>query len=122
MRLEHIGIQANNVDILAKWYCKILDLKIWKKLEKEGRPPVYYLKSNGGTTIEILPTKNERKQRELEDPGFSHVGIIVDNFDKTSSYLESKGIKLMGVRDTSAGWKIGYLKDPEGNTLEIVQR
>jgi catechol 2,3-dioxygenase-like lactoylglutathione lyase family enzyme len=72
--------------------------------------------------IEILPTTKERKNRVLEDQGFSHIGIVVDNFDDFASYLKSKGISLHDVRYTSAGWKIGYFEDPEGNVLEIVQR
>jgi catechol-2,3-dioxygenase len=122
MKLEHVGIYAKNAEALAKWYISILNLKVTRKLEKPGRPPIYFLKSNEGLEIEILPTTKEGKPRDLEDKGFSHIGIVVEDFDTLASQLESKGISIHGVRYTSAGWKIGYFKDPEGNILEIVQR
>jgi catechol 2,3-dioxygenase-like lactoylglutathione lyase family enzyme len=122
MKLEHLGIYAKDCEALASWYRIFLNLKVVRKLEKSGRPPIYFLKSNESMEIEILPTTKERKNRVLEDQGFSHIGIVVDNFDDFASYLKSKGISLHDVRYTSAGWKIGYFEDPEGNVLEIVQR
>jgi len=120
--LEHIGIYAKDVEALKNWYCDVLGLKVIKKLERPGRPPVYFLSGEEGLIVEILPTTSERKERSLEDPGFSHIGLAVDNFDYVKTCLESKGIQLSGVRVTSAGWKIGYFKDPEGNVLEIVEK
>lgn len=122
MKIEHLGIYAINVNALVNWYHKVLNLTVAMKLEKPGRPPIYFLKPKEGCQIEILPTPKERKKRELEEPGFSHIGIVVENFDEFVSYLDSKGISLHGVRRTSKGWKIGYFEDPEGNTLEVVQR
>jgi catechol-2,3-dioxygenase len=122
MKLEHVGIYAKDVEALAKWYITVLNLKVTRKLEKPGRPPIYFLKSDEGLEIEILPTIKEGKTRDLEDKGLSHIGIVVEDFDTVASQLASKGISLHGVRYTSIGWKIGYFEDPEGNILEIVQR
>lgn len=120
---EHVGIYAKDVEAVKQWYCDVLGFKVVRKLEKAGRPPIYFLaKEEGGLMIEILPTTAERKERELMDPGYSHIALIVDSFDEVASYLRSKGISLFGVRMTSVGWKIGYFKDPEGNILELVKR
>lgn len=122
MRFEHIGIYAKDVDALAKWYCDVLGLNVVRKLEKAGRPPIYFLGSPEGFEVEILPSAADRKERGVEDPGFSHIGIVVQNFDETASYLQSKGSAPFGVKRTSMNWQIGYAKDPEGNVLEIVKR
>ena len=123
MKLEHVGIYAKDVEVMRQWYCEVLGLKVIRKLEKAGRPPIYFLSGEeGGLIIEILPTTAERKERELMDPGYSHVALEVDDFDEVESYLRSKGVELFGVRMTSVGWKIGYFKDPEGNILELVKR
>jgi len=121
--IEHIGIYARDVERLAKWYQDVLGFKIIRVLEKPGRPPIYFLGyENCGCIIEILPTQKEGKGRELNDPGFSHIGIVVDDFEKAIDHLKSKGVEVFGVRKTSAGWMIGYFRDPEGNILEIVKR
>jgi len=121
-KAEHIGIYAKDSESLNKWYCDTLGFIVTRKLEKPSRPTIYFLKSGEGLQIEILPTTKEWRKRGLEEPGFRHIGIEVDDFEKAASDLKSKGISLHNVRITGKGWKIGYLEDPEGNVLEIVQR
>ncbi|MGD8813205.1 MAG: VOC family protein [Anaerolineales bacterium] len=122
MFAEHIGIYAGDPVELAKWYIEIFGLDIVRTLEKEGRPPIYFLQADQGMVIEILPSKTQRPARELTDPGYSHIGFIVDDFDQASATLKEKGVSLFNVRQTSNGWTIGYFNDPEGNRLEIVYR
>ncbi|MBW2121499.1 MAG: VOC family protein [Deltaproteobacteria bacterium] len=122
MRVEHLGIYANDSEGLSRWYREKLGFSVVRKLEKEGRPPIYFLEGEGGWQIEILPSPSPPHKRELTDPGYSHVGLVVEDFDRTAGLLQSKGISLHDVRDTSNGWKIGYFEDPEGNRLEIVYR
>jgi glyoxylase I family protein len=122
MYAEHVGLYAGDPVELAKWYIEMLGFEVVRTLEKEGRPPIYFLKGNRGLVIEILPTGGTRSGRELSDPGYSHIGIVVEDFDQAASSLKSKGISLFDVRQTSNGWTIGYFDDPEGNRLEIVCR
>ncbi len=122
MKVEHLGIYATDPEGLSRWYRERLGLSVIRKLEKEGRPPIFFLKGKTGWEIEILPSPSSPRKRELEDPGYSHIGIVVEDFDQTAAFLKSKGVPLHDVRETSIGWKIGYFEDPEGNRLEIVHR
>ena len=122
MRLEHFGIYARDTEALANWYVNTLGFRVVRTLEKEGRPPIYFLAAEGDSEIEILPTQEAHAKRTLNQGGFSHLGLIIDDFEETEAYLNSQGIRLEGVRDTSNGWKIGYLQDPEGNVIELVRR
>jgi catechol 2,3-dioxygenase-like lactoylglutathione lyase family enzyme len=122
MKVAHIGIYAKDVDKLAQWYQDVLKMKVVRKLERVGRPPVYFLKTDEGSEIEILPATKEGCKRELQESGYSHVGIEVDNFDEFTLYLKSRGITVYGVRITSHGWKIGYIEDIEGNIIEIIEK
>jgi catechol 2,3-dioxygenase-like lactoylglutathione lyase family enzyme len=122
MKVEHLGIYATDPEGLSRWYRERLDFSVVRKLEKEGRPPIYFLKGEAGWEIEILPSPSSPHKRELTDPGYSHIGLVVEDFDQTAAFLQSKGISLHDVRETSIGWKIGYFEDPEGNRLEIVYR
>jgi len=121
----HIGIAAKDPESLCKWYCDVLGFKVIFEIpETERRPvPIYFIQFKTKTTIEIIPASDEEKiKRETNDPGFSHIGIPVDDFDEAAEYLKSKGITLRNVRQTGLGWKIGYFDDPEGNLIEIVFR
>jgi glyoxylase I family protein len=122
MYAEHVGLYAADPVALAKWYIVTLGFEVVRTLEKEGRPPIYFLKGDQGLVIEILPTGAARPTRELSDPGYSHIGLIVKDFDQAAASLQSKGVSLFNVRQTSNGWTIGYFDDPEGNRLEIVYR
>lgn len=122
MRAEHVGLYAKDTSALCKWYMRILGFSIVNTIEKEGRPPIFFIKGESEVVIEILPTQSDRVARELMDPGFSHLGILVDDFEQTVTDLESNGVSVFDVRSTSTGWTIGYLDDPEGNRLEIVYR
>jgi len=122
MKVEHLGIYAADSEGLSQWYRERLGFAVVRKLEKEGRPPIYFLKAEAGWEIEILPSPSSPRKRDLTDPGYSHIGLVVEDFDQTAAFLESRGISLHDVRATSIGWKIGYFEDPEGNRLEIVYR
>jgi len=122
MRLEHFGIYANDTALLADWYADVLGFRVVRTLEKEGRPPIFFLAADEGGEIEILPTEEDHLNRSLTQGGFSHLGLIIDDFEAMQSRLSRKGIQLEGVRDTSNGWRIGYFQDPEGNTIELVRR
>jgi catechol 2,3-dioxygenase-like lactoylglutathione lyase family enzyme len=122
MKVAHIGIYAKDVDKLAQWYQDILKMKVVRKLERGERPPVYFLKANEGSEIEILPATKEGRKRELQESGYSHVGLEVDNFDEFVLYLKSRGVMVHGIRITSHGWRIGYIEDIEGNIIEIIKK
>lgn len=122
MNAEHIGLYANDPINLSRWYMEILGFSVILTLEKEGRPPIFFLQGEKGMVVEILPTKSHRIVRELSDPGYSHIGLVVDDFDEVASSLKNKGVSLYDVRKTSNGWTIGYFDDPEGNRLEIIFR
>jgi len=122
MYVEHVGVYARDSAALAAWYARILGLKEIRRVERGDRPPVVFLGGERGTVVEILPTDAEPAERDLSSPGFTHLGVVVDDLDAQRERLSGLGVEVWGVRSTSNGWKIGYFRDPEGNTLELVQR
>jgi len=122
MKIEHVGIYSQDTRALANWYVENLGLRVVRCLERQGRPPIYFLAAGQGAEIEILPTEESSADRTLNAQGLSHVGLLVDDFEATEDRCKDRGISLRGIRDTSNGWRIGYIEDPDGNTLEIVHR
>jgi len=124
-RFGHIGIAAKDPEALCKWYCDVLGFKkIFEIPRTEHRKiPIYFIQLETKTTVEILPAGNKDKiERGTNNPGLSHIGIPVEDFNEAVRNLELKGITLRNVRQTGLGWKIGYFDDPEGNLVEIVFR
>ena len=122
MNVEHVGIYAQDSAALADWYAKVLQLSELNRIEKEGRPPIVFLRGEKGAVVEILPTDAASIERDLKCPGFTHLGIVVDDLDAQQKRLAGLDVEMWGIRATSNGWKIGYFHDPEGNILELIQR
>ncbi|MBU1048521.1 VOC family protein [Candidatus Bipolaricaulota bacterium] len=123
MNIEHVGIYAHDSEALAKWYTDALGLREVRRIDRgEGKPAVVFLQGASGAIVEILPTSAMETERALNSPGFTHLGIAVDNMDEQMVRLAEQGIEVKNIRSTSNGWTIGYFNDPEGNILELVQR
>lgn len=121
--LDHVGVYAKDPVTLCKWYQEKLGLEVVRDLIDIHDRPFYFLKSKNSTfTLEILATADAPKERELQNPGFSHLCFEVEDFDKAVADLQSKGISVHGARTTKYNWKIGYFEDPEGNVVEICKR
>ena len=101
-KAEHIGIYAKDPVGLSNWYMDKLGFKVIRTLEKEGRPPIYFLEGNGGTVLEILPTNLTKSERELSAPGFSHLGLVVADFEKSQQKLEENGVMVENVRNEAS--------------------
>ncbi len=123
MNIEHVGVYAQDSEAMTRWYIDALDLNEVRRIERgEGKPAVVFLQGVTGAVIEILPTNAMETERALNSPGFTHLGIAVDNMDEEVKRLAGLGIEVKNIRSTSNGWTIGYFNDPEGNILELVQR
>lgn len=120
--VEHFAIAAKNTDLLSKWYCDNLGFRVAYKNEKT--PRTYFVKSEGGSMIEIIPSNDKARERqELADLGLRHLAISVTDFEKAYSYLKEKQVKFLGEpKEDSGGVKVVYFMDPEDNIIHIIYR
>ena len=134
--VEHFAIATKDVESLYNWYCNVLGFTVKRKIEKtpERSQPVYYLTSGKGAIVEIhqiMGKETKRRQakasnyehriEEVVKQGYSHIGLVVDNFAEAVSDLKAKGVPLYGVKRTGLGWKEGFIVDPDGNIVELMQ-
>ena len=118
--IEHIAIAAQDTTALCGWYCGTFGFGV--AYDNKKSPPTYFVKLGTGL-IELIPASQaQRVGRENADPGLSHLALSVDDFDAAAANLKAKGIALENVREASGGVKVGFLKDPEGNLLQIISR
>ena len=118
--LEHIAIAAKDTDALADWYCKAFGFTVAYKNQRT--PPTYFVKL-GSSLIELIAAgETPRQARDQTDPGWSHLAVSVDDFDAAVADLKKKGIEVGDIREAGGGVKVGWLKDIEGNLLQIIRR
>ena len=118
--IEHVAIAAQDTTALCEWYCKTFGFQV--VYDNKKAPPTYFVKLGSGL-VELIPASDKaRIERENTDPGLSHLAISVEGFDAAAADLEAKGVTLENVREASGGVKVGFLKDTEGNLLQVINR
>jgi glyoxylase I family protein len=121
LRLEHIGLSANDPAALKDWYVRVLGAEV---VFASGRSPAFLLALPGGTMIEIyggdlsLPQTSNNKLN-----GWRHVALRVDSVVSAKAELEQNGLILTEpIKPAGGGGSVLFFQDPEGNLLHLVER
>lgn len=71
--------------------------------------------------VSLYPDKNYDNEK-IFTTGVMHIGIGVDNIEKTCDLVSIHGGKIMTkIHEMQNGNKCAFVKDPEGNWIEIIQ-
>ena len=121
--IEHVGILARDSEKLAEWYQQVLGWHaVWIS---ETKPKAFFLASENGSMVEIIPSKKTEAVPlpELGDPGHRHLAISVDDFDKAYKVLQAQKVNFMEPpKEGAGGTKVVFFRDPEGNILHLIRR
>lgn len=142
-KFVHTNIIAEDWKKLSEFYIEVFDCKIVPPIRsynskalddgtgiKEVRLQGVHLKlpgyNNDGPTLEIFTytPQDKRINKPVNSPGFGHIAFSVDNVEDVRRLVLNNGGSAVGktvILETSAGDKVTwcYLKDPEGNVIEL---
>ncbi|WP_229254565.1 VOC family protein [Dyadobacter linearis] len=118
--VDHPAVAADDVELLANWYCEMLGYERYFKDPK----PVWMLKAPDGTLLEIMPKDHTlRQERTTWTPGWSHVAFRVTDLEAAIAYLDTKNIKWAGeIIPAIGGGKVRNCFDLEGNMIQVLER
>jgi methylmalonyl-CoA/ethylmalonyl-CoA epimerase len=131
VRIDHIGIAVKNLDEAVKFYKDVLGLEledIEEVPEENVRVAMFRV---GETYIELLQGTTQdsaiSKFIEKRGEGIHHIAIRVDDVDRSTEVLKSRGAVLVydKARLVSKGSrKINFVhpKSTGGVLLELVER
>ena len=126
MKIDHIAIAVNDVEVSAKVYQKALGIDEieFETVESEGVKVAIIPMENG--RIELMqPTKDDRPIKKFLDKkgqGLHHMALETDDIDSEVERMEGCGIQFLGkVRPGSAGTKVTFIhpKSLEGVLAEL---
>ncbi len=114
MKIDHIAIAVNDVEVAMKQYQEALDVKDVKfeTVESEGvKVGILYLE-NG--CIELMEPTNDsspiKKFLEKKGEGLHHMALETNNIEGEVTRMEGCGIQFLGkVRSGSAGTKVIFI-------------
>ncbi len=130
MPLKYCGIRVTDLDRSYRFYTEVLGLK-------EVRRGEGYLEGEGGAKSVWVLLQDEESGQQLElnwypdghrfatpyvpGEGLDHIGFTVENTRETFEQLVEQGVEPTEITPTATeGWT-AYLKDPDGNWIEIFQ-
>jgi glyoxylase I family protein len=119
--IDHAAVAARDPAGLADWYCEILGFRVLADNGKER--PTRILAGTGGGMIEMMPDdETTRPERDLFDPGISHLAVRVSRLEEAVSRLKAAGVEVAEHVPAAGGGQVATFKDPEGNVLQVVER
>ena len=128
MKLDHIHIKCRDLEKAVEYYEKVLGAKLFAREVIKGAPLARL--DLGGTMLNLT---GEVEGEDLAAPGLrekllpryglGHFGVLVDDLDKTVREMKEKGAELfMEPQEVTPGTRAAFVKGPEGDLIEILQR
>lgn len=129
MRVEHIGIAVEDVDIAVEKYRKIFsDIEVRYEKSKDGSMNIAFLEFDN-VAIELLQPLNDKadidKFIKKSGEGIHHLAFEVDNINKNMDNARKTNIRLINEKpiEGSGGSTIAFLhpKDMNGTLVELCE-
>lgn len=124
----HIGLFAENAEALTRFYVEMLGFEEAGRrvISKSLMVPIFGLSDDcemiklrqGDTILEIFsPVGPKPRVSNGIRAGYNHWGITVANREEYCTRLEQQGVTV--IRAEKEGRNIYFIKDPEGNRIEV---
>ncbi len=126
MKIDHIAIAVNDVEVSAKVYQKALGIDEieFETVESEGVKVAILHMENGRIEL-IQPTKDDSSIKKFLDkkgPGLHHIALETNNIEGEVERMEGCGVQFLGnIRPGSAGTKVTFIhpKSLDGVLAEL---
>ena len=124
MQFLHAMIRVSDLKKSLDFYKNILGFDVVKELRLDDCT-LYYLGNKESGEFQIELTYNDEKVDNYENGNaFVHFAFKADNLDETYEKMKSMNIDWLyePYELASISSKIAFLKDPDGNEIELIQK
>lgn len=124
MKILHAMIRVKDIDASMKFYTELLGLKKTHEIKLEDCL-LHFLKGEDGD-FEIELTENFETPENAYENGnaFGHFAVETKDMDKFSERVNELGYTYLYEPFVmeEAQSKIAFIKDPDGNEIEIIEK
>lgn len=133
-RAHHVGVTVSDLDRAVEFYTTTFDLDVAAEffvageafsdaVSVAGASASFAHLAAGDVIVELVeyePQAEPNAPPELNQPGAIHLGLSVDDVEAFYNNLASAVETLSPPQTTATGTTICFLRDPDGNLIEVV--
>jgi lactoylglutathione lyase len=122
VRILHTCLNVSNLDQSIEFYTKHLGLKLQSRREiQQNNAEIAFLKDNDGGALELTHWRD--KKSITEGDNFDHIAFAVYDIAAEVERLRQSRVAIAMEPFSLQGStsKIAFIKDPDGNWLELIQ-
>ncbi len=121
MRILHTCLNVSNLDRSIAFYSDIMGLKLTRRFEvKQNNAEIVFMEDGENKAIELTHWRD--KEKIVEGDNFDHIAFGVRDVPATIEQMRAKGVTIAMEPFSLQGStrKIAFVKDPDGNWLELI--
>jgi len=123
----HIGVTCENPLKCEDFYTKYFGFKRVKTIISTNGKEIVFIKDENNTCLEIFEAEENSPVEKpvLDGPhysGWKHIAFLVDSIDDKLKEIGTDATITLGPKTLNEkGWRAVWIKDPEGNIIELTQ-
>jgi len=122
VKILHTCLNVSDIDRSVAFYTQELGLKLTSRRDvKENNAEIVFLKDESGAAIELTHWRG--KKDLIEGDNFDHIAFGVQDLKSAVEQLRRRGVTIamepFSLQGSSS--KIAFIKDPDGNWLELIE-
>jgi len=121
LKILHTCLNVSDLERSISFYKSNLDLNLTSRREiKQNNAEIAFLKDEAGNAIELTYW---RDKKIVEGDNFDHIAFDVEDVQSAVEKLRKNGVTIAMEPYSLQGStsKIAFIKDPDGNWLELIQ-
>ncbi len=123
MKFLHVMIRVKDVDKSMDFYTKLFDMNLVRTITLDDCVLYFLSDQDGQTQIELTANFETPEDGYKNGDAFGHLAFGVNSMDEFGEKLKSFGCEYTcePFYMEEAGSTIAFIKDPDGNEIEIIQ-
>lgn len=124
MKFSHTMIRVKDIDKSLEFYTEVLGLKQLRTMELPKATLYFISDERECCTIELTYNHEQPEEGYQQGTYFGHLAFETNDIDKFSEKLTSFGMNYTRspFLIKEGGPKIAFLDDPDGFSIEIIER
>lgn len=123
MKFLHVMIRVKDIDKSLTFYQELFDMNLVDEMELEDSKLYFLSDEDGQTQIELTYNFDTPKNGYNNGNAFGHFAFSTKNMDKFEEKMKEFGINWLVEPFILQNYdmKIAFLKDPDGNEIELIE-